>query len=82
MILHIVFTFDDFSEYSAKVADVLKSVGIKGVFFINTAVIRSGEEQDLVKELAKYHEVGSHSHNHLDLTQLPLEEALRDLLKS
>jgi len=82
MTLHIVLTFDDFSEYSAKVADVLKSVGIKGVFFINTAVIRSIEEQDLVKELAKYHEVGSHSHNHLDLTQLPLEEALRDLLKS
>jgi len=51
MTLHIVLIFDDFSEHFAKVADVLKSAGIKGVFFINTAVIRS-EEQDLVKKRA------------------------------
>jgi len=82
MTLHIVFTFDDFSEHFTKAFDVLRSVGIKGVFFIDTASIRGGEEQDLVKELAKYHEVGSHSHNHLDLTRLSLEEALCDLLKS
>jgi len=79
---YIVLTFDDFSRDIAKVMDVLKFVGIKGVFFINTASIKNYEEQNLVKELAKYHEIGSHTHNHLDLTQLPLEEILHDLIKS
>jgi peptidoglycan/xylan/chitin deacetylase (PgdA/CDA1 family) len=66
----------------AKVMDVLKSMGIKGVFFINTASIKNYEDENLLKELAKYHEIGSHTHNHLDLTQLPLEEILHDLIMS
>jgi len=37
----------------AKVMDVLKSVGIKGVFFINTASIKNYEEQNLVKARQK-----------------------------
>jgi hypothetical protein len=38
---YIVLTFDDFSRDIAKVMDVLKSVGIKGVFFISTASIKN-----------------------------------------
>ena len=83
MTLYVVFTFDDFSRDTyAKVANILRSVGVKGVFFVNTGTIRGEDDQELIGELAKYHEVGSHSHSHLDLTQLPLEEALHDLLKS
>jgi peptidoglycan/xylan/chitin deacetylase (PgdA/CDA1 family) len=83
MTLYIVFTFDDFSrDACAKVADILRSLNVKGVFFVNTGVIRDGDSQDLMRELAKHHEVGSHSHSHLDLTQLQLNEVLQDLLKS
>jgi len=83
MTLYIVFTFDDFSrDACAKTADILKSLSVKGVFFVNTGVIRGGDDQDLIRELAKHHEVGSHSHSHLDLTRLPLNEVLQDLLKS
>jgi len=83
MTSYIVFTFDDFSrDACVKIADILKSLSTKGVFFVNTGVIRDGDDQDLIRELAKHHEVGSHSHSHLDLTQLPLNEVLQDLLKS
>jgi peptidoglycan/xylan/chitin deacetylase (PgdA/CDA1 family) len=83
MTLYIVFTFDDFSrDACAKTADILKSLSVKGVFFVNTRAIRGGDDQDLIRELAKHHEVGSHSHSHLDLTRLPLNEVLQDLLKS
>jgi len=82
MTLYVVLMFDDFSRDTyAKVANILRSVGVRGVFFVNTGAIRGGDDQELVEELAKYHEVGSHSHSHLDLTQLPLGEALHDLLK-
>jgi peptidoglycan/xylan/chitin deacetylase (PgdA/CDA1 family) len=83
MTSYIVFTFDDFSrDACVKIADILKSLSTKGVFFVNTGVIRNGDDQDLIRELAKHHEVGSHSHSHLDLTRLPLNEVLQDLLKS
>ena len=83
MTLYMVLAFDDFSRDTyAKTANILRSASIRGVFFVNTGAIRSGDDQELVGELAKYHEVGSRSHSHPDLTQLPLGEALHDLLKS
>jgi peptidoglycan/xylan/chitin deacetylase (PgdA/CDA1 family) len=61
------------------VNDILRSAGVRGVFFINTAAIVSENEEGIVKELAKNHEVGSHSHTHPDLTKLSIDEVFREL---
>lgn len=82
MTIYIVFTFDDFSrDASVKINEILRHINVKGTFFLNTAVIQNDDEE-IIKELAKYHEIGSHSHNHLDLTLLSFDEVLQDLLKS
>ena len=79
MALYIVLTFDDLTQDMVTVSDILKSVGARGVFFINTAAIVSEVEEGVVRELAKGHEVGSHSHTHPDLAKLSVEEVFREL---
>jgi len=77
--LYIVLTFDDLTQDMLDVNDILRSAGVRGVFFINTAAIVSENEEGIVKELAKNHEVGSHSHTHPDLTKLSIDEVFREL---
>lgn len=82
----VVFTFDDGgASFYTIIAPALEKYGWKGYFFISTKHI--GTEGflsiDQIKELrARGHVIGSHSHHHRVLTEMPLEEVGRELKQS
>ena len=83
-------TFDD-CPHSAieKGAAVLDRHGVKGCFYIATDLL--GEDSpmgpmttaDAVRQLAANdHEIGAHSHSHVDYAQSPLRDVKRDIEKN
>jgi len=86
---YVMFTFDDGYKDNVQAAEVLKKYGYKGLFFISTAHI--GKELDGVEmlnfsdlkrlsDMGMY--LGCHSHRHINLLKLDLNEAKAELLKS
>ncbi len=86
---YVMFTFDDGYKDNLQAALVLNKYGYKGLFFISTAHI--GKELDNVpmldfddlKHLCKMGMyLGSHSHRHLNLLKMDLDEAKSEISKS
>lgn len=83
----ITFTFDDFPKSALNGADVLEKHGGRGGFYACTSMMgmRSpvmGEMFDAgtLAELRKRgHEIGAHSHSHLDCARARLEKVERDI---
>lgn len=70
----IALTFDDGpSVHTERLLDVLKENGGKGTFFVLGNLI-DGRENTLKRIVAEDHEVGNHSWNHRQLTNLSDEE--------
>jgi len=82
----IVLTFDDgYRNMYEKVLPLLSSRDMKATFFLYPSKFNttSGLTRDMVAELAqKGMEIGSHTYNHRDLTQLPLNQLKQELLAS
>lgn len=71
----VIYTFDDGGKSNLKASKILEKYGCRGVFFIVTSCIGSPGflEQNDVEELAKNHNVYSHSHNHMMIPQSPYD---------
>lgn len=82
----VVFTFDDGGvSFYTIIAPFLEKYGWKGHFFISTKQIGTDGflNVDQIKELkARGHIIGSHSHHHLVLTEMSLEEVESELKQS
>lgn len=85
----IAITFDDgFKDHLSVAAPILKRFGFPATFFINanTDKINKYERSFLnIKEILKLSklgfEIGNHSHSHSILTQIPKNEAKKDIKK-
>lgn len=83
----ITFTFDDFPKSALNGADVLEKHGGRGGFYACTSMMgmRSpvmGEMFDagtLAELRRRGHEIGAHSHSHLDCARSRLEKVERDI---
>ena len=83
----ITFTFDDFPKSALNGADVLEKHGGRGGFYACTSMMgmRSpvmGEMFDantLAELRHRSHEIGAHSHSHLDCSRSRLEKIERDI---
>lgn len=83
----ITFTFDDFPKSAFNGADVLEKHGGRGGFYACTSMMgmRSpvmGEMFDactLAELRRRGHEIGAHSHSHLDCARSRLEKVERDI---
>ena len=83
----ITFTFDDFPKAALNGADVLEKHGGRGGFYACTSMMgmRSpvmGEMFDantLAELCHRGHEIGAHSHTHLDCARARLEKIERDI---
>ncbi len=83
----VTFTFDDFPKSALNGADVLEKHGGRGGFYACTSMMgmRSpvmGEmfDADTLAELRERgHEIGAHSHTHLDCARARLEKVERDI---
>ena len=79
-------TFDDgyLSDYTI-VFPLLKSLGIKATFFINTSNIGKPDFLDwkmVIEMQEKGNIFGSHGHNHLKMTEISLQESKYEFIKS
>ncbi len=85
----VLITFDDGYRDNLIAARVLKEHGITGLFFISSAyvggkfggveMLREEDIRSLV-DMGMY--IGSHSHHHLKLGELPLEVVTSEVLRS
>lgn len=83
----VTFTFDDFPKSSLNAADIIEAKGGRAGFYACTSLmgLRSpamGEMFDaetLAELRARGHEVGAHTHGHLDCARTRLEKIERDI---
>ena len=83
----ISFTFDDFARSAADTgAEIIEEVGARGCFYACSSMAGTrtvcGEMYtgaDLVALKGAGHEIGAHTHSHLDCAQAPLEEIIADI---
>ena len=89
----IVFTWDDSSFGIDGVRKVFDQYNLKTTFFVNTAIINDkylkfrlfykGTLNSVIKRaIKKGHEIGSHTHDHVDLSKLRLNEVEDQYVKS
>lgn len=81
----VTLTFDDGGASALAIADALERRARTGVFFVTTGYVGQGGflDWDGVRELAaRGHEVGSHSHTHPRLTELPAAEVAEEWRRS
>ena len=84
--IEVEFTFDDGGvSFLTLAAPILEKHGLRGTFFISTAYLNTPQflTTEQLAELAKRgHRIGSHSHTHPVLTDLPEEEIAEEWTNS
>ena len=78
----VTFTFDDFPRSALRGADIVEAAGGRAGFYACTSFTGCDgmfRPEDIRELLARGHEVGAHSHSHLDLAKTPSHEAVADI---
>jgi peptidoglycan/xylan/chitin deacetylase (PgdA/CDA1 family) len=86
----VSFTFDDFPKSAVNGADVIEAEGGRACFYACTSMLGGvhadmGEmyDADTVADLIlRGHEIGAHTHTHLDCAREPLAKVQRDVSES
>ena len=77
--LIVTTSWDDGSKLDLKLAELLNKYSLKGTFYIPKTYLDNTLERDDLRALAKVHEVGAHTLNHVDLTKVPLLQAEEEI---
>jgi peptidoglycan/xylan/chitin deacetylase (PgdA/CDA1 family) len=74
--LIVTTSWDDGDTLDVKLSRLLTKYGLKGTFYIGQSHKRIDPlRREDVQEIAKEHEIGAHTLNHVHLTRVPLPEA-------
>ena len=78
----VALTFDDGPcQYTQRLLDGLAERGAKATFFVQG--IKAEQYPDLIRRMiAEGHQVGNHSYDHPNLSQIPLDEAVEQLVRT
>lgn len=86
----VTFTFDDFPKSALTGADIIEKLGGRAGFYASTSYM--GAQHPVMGEMfdaetlsalhARGHEIGSHTHSHLDCARSRLEQVERDVGKN
>ena len=77
--LIVTTSWDDGSVFDLKIAELLTKYGVKGTFYIPKSLLaHSLKRQDLVA-IDEYFEIGAHTLNHVNLTNVSPSEAKREI---
>jgi peptidoglycan/xylan/chitin deacetylase (PgdA/CDA1 family) len=76
--LIVTTSWDDGQKIDLKLAKLLTKYGVKGTFYITKSYHDPLEKEDVVK-IDKEHEIGAHTLNHVDLTNIPISEARSEI---
>ena len=86
----MVFTWDDYKSGAGDVADLFNKYGLKTTFYISTDLLDNWKfnfrhpwvKTIFKKILADDHEIGTHSHTHVNLLSIPRNQVEEQLSKS
>ncbi len=72
----LLLTIDDTPhQYSMEMADTLKELGVRAIFFVNGDLIQSEEGKEKIKQLDEMgFEIGNHTMSHVNLNEISAEE--------
>jgi peptidoglycan/xylan/chitin deacetylase (PgdA/CDA1 family) len=76
--LIVTTSWDDGQKTDIKLAKLLTKYDVKGTFYITKSYRDPLEKQDII-DLDIEHEIGAHTLNHVDLLNIPISEAKREI---
>ncbi|OSS42329.1 Polysaccharide deacetylase [Desulfurella amilsii] len=86
---YVLITFDDGYKNNLDAAEILKKYNFSAIFFIATGYIGKSldntpmlDENDIERLISLGMEIGSHSHLHIKLSELPQEEIIDNIRQS
>lgn len=77
----VALTIDDATPEVLRVHEALRSRGVEATFFLDSQGLAAVGRGNL-REMAKVHEIGSHTVSHADLTKLPDDRVKEELTTS
>ena len=77
--LVVTTSWDDGQKADFKVAKLLTKYNLKGTFYITKPYYRDPLEKQDVVEIDREHEIGAHTLTHMDLSNIPVSEAKREI---
>jgi len=80
--LYVITSWDDVTKLDLKICDLLERYKLKGTFFVvNNWLGKEISKEELV-HISERHEIGAHTLNHVDLTQVTEEVAKKEICDS
>ncbi len=76
--LIVTTSWDDGQKTDLKLAELLTKYGIKGTFYITKSYGKPLEKEG-VTEIDREHEIGAHTLSHVDLSNIPVSQAEREI---
>jgi len=77
--LIVTTSWDDGSVFDLKVAELLSKYGMKGTFYIPRSLFAHPLERHDIVAIDKNFEIGSHTLNHVELTEVSLSEVKKEV---
>jgi len=78
----VISSWDDVTRLDLKLCEFLETYELKGTFFVVNNWIGKEISMDELLHISEGHEVGAHTLNHVNLTQVPAEVAKREIFGS
>ncbi|PIR41823.1 MAG: hypothetical protein COV30_01365 [Candidatus Yanofskybacteria bacterium CG10_big_fil_rev_8_21_14_0_10_37_15] len=81
--IYVTTSWDDGHKLDIKLAELLDKYGLKGTFYISKNYFKEERlSEEEILSLSRNHEIGAHTINHLDLTNIPAEDAKKEIQQS
>jgi len=80
--LLVVTSWDDAGKIDIKLCELLERYNLKGTFYIINNWIGDKISPEEILNISEHHEIGAHTLNHVDLTQIRDEDAFTEISKS
>lgn len=80
--LFVVTSWDDVTKLDLKVCDLLETYRLKGTFYVVNNWLGKKISQGELHHISECHEIGAHTVNHVNLTEVHSEVAKREIFES
>lgn len=80
--VYVTSSWDDVTRLDLKLCELLETYKLKGTFFVVNNWIGKEVSKDELQHISERYEIGAHTLNHVNLTQVPTEVAKREIFES
>ncbi len=78
----VISSWDDVTRLDLKLCELLETYKLKGTFFVVNNWIGKEISKNELQHISESHEIGAHTLNHVNLTQVRTEVAKREIFES